>query len=291
MKNKIAIFGSTSHIASDFINILKKNKYDIDLYSRKISNNSYLYDQFPVKNYDYIFNFIGSSDPYKIKNETKNLFDIWKFYDDLVLRYLYKNTKCKYFFLSSGAVYGSFKTPPNNDIIKVNINNINSVNNYATGKLMLELFHKSHSNLSIINFRLFNYISEQIDFSQNFFINQIAKSIKNNEKLLCSDKLFYRDYCSINNLYNAFKALKDIDYLNNSFDIYSKSPVSNLDLLNFMQNKFGLKYELINDGKFIIATGEKLNYYSLNKVLEKYSFDPEFTSMENIDLVFRKIFN
>ncbi len=116
----IAILGATSEIAKDLIILLSNEKdKDLHLFSRrpeeviKWLNNFGLskikhvdsFDSFGTQNFDVIINFVGVGNPVKAAAMGSSIFDVTIYYDELALRYLNKNPKCRYIFLSSGAAY------------------------------------------------------------------------------------------------------------------------------------------------------------------------------------------
>lgn len=293
MKNKkIAILGANSQIAKDLNELFDPNKFELFLFSRKSAKGHLNYSQFSNGFYDYIFNFIGYSDPKKIIENEDNLFDIWNYYDDLVINYLKKNINCKYFYISSGAIYQNFDRPPDKSpTFQFNLDKINELNKYNLAKLFIEIKHHQYPKLFIVNLRIFNYISSNLDIDLNFFITNIIRSIKNKESLVCSSKEFYRDFICADDVLNVFNTLKKYEHINSSFDIYSKSAVSNIELLRFLSKEFALHFQFDDNFKAINSTGYKKFYYSNNKKLKKYGYKPKFTSLECINNEFKKIFN
>ena len=67
--------------------------------------------------------------------------------------------------------------------------------------------------------------------------------------------------------------------MNDSFDVYSKKPVSKFEVLNFMKKRYGLKYKIKKTTNF---KNIKLNYYSNSKKLLDLGYKPKFTSLETI---------
>jgi nucleoside-diphosphate-sugar epimerase len=81
-----------------------------------------------IQKYDIIINFVGIGDPEKAQKMGSDIFKITEKYDDMVLEYLKLHKETKYFFLSSGAVYGGNYQKPvdENTVATIDINNLKS---------------------------------------------------------------------------------------------------------------------------------------------------------------------
>ena len=102
-----------------------------------------------------IINFVGIGDPTKVQKLGNAIFNITEKYDNMALDYIKKNTKTKYIFLSSGAVYGGNYQEPvdENTDAKVVINNL---------------------------FRRYNHISYKVDIPEFLMMQYIVNNqIKN----------------------------------------------------------------------------------------------------------------
>jgi len=170
---RIAILGATSQIAQDLILSFSINKdYDFLLFGRNIEllekwiNSENLSEKYQVKEYsefsndqkyDMIINFVGIGDPAKAQKTGNDIFKITEQYDDMALEYVKQHKKTKYIFLSSGAVYGgNYQEPVNKDTIAtIDINNLKSTDWYTLAKLYAEAKHRSLSDLSIVDVRVF----------------------------------------------------------------------------------------------------------------------------------------
>jgi hypothetical protein len=74
-----------------------------------------------------------------------DIFKITEKYDDMVLEYLKLHKETKYFFLSSGAVYGGNYQKPvdENTVATIDINNLKSTDWYTLAKLHAEAKHRA----------------------------------------------------------------------------------------------------------------------------------------------------
>jgi nucleoside-diphosphate-sugar epimerase len=296
---KIAILGATSQIAQDLILSFSKYKdYDFFLFGRNIEllekwinrenlNNKYSaqeYSCFNNSRYNVIINFVGIGDPVKAQKMGNDIFKITEKYDGMALDYVKHHKETKYIFLSSGAVYGgNYQEPVNkNTVAMIDINNLDSTDWYTVAKLYAEAKHRSLSELSIVDVRVFNYFSHTQDMSARFLITDIVRAIKNKEVFKTSADNIVRDFITPPDFYRLIQAIIDFKPINTALDCYTKSPVSKFDLLNELKDEFGLKYEIDKGIDIINATGGKINYYSTNKKAKKINYTPIRKSLAGI---------
>jgi len=297
---KIAILGATSQIAQDLILSFSKHKdYVFFLFGRNVNllekwinrenlNNKYSAQEYSCFNnsqsYDVIINFVGIGDPVKAQKMGGDIFKITEQYDGMALDYVKCHKETKYIFLSSGAVYGgNYQEPVNkNTVAMIDINNLDSTDWYTIAKLYAEAKHRSLSNLSIVDIRVFNYFSHTQDMTARFLITDIVRAIKNKEVFKTSSNNIVRDFITPPDFYHLIQAIIDYDPINIALDCYTKSPVAKFDLLDKLKDKFGLKYEISKVVKVVNATGVKINYYSLNKTAKSIGYNPKNTSLEGI---------
>jgi nucleoside-diphosphate-sugar epimerase len=297
---KIAILGATSQIAQDLILSFSKNQhYDFSLFSRNVAllekwiNNENLSEEYQVQEYsefgnhqryDVIINFVGIGDPAKAQKMGSDIFKVTEQYDDMALEYLKQHKKTKYIFLSSGAVYGgNYQEPINKDsIATIDINNLKSTDWYTLAKLYAEAKHRSLSDLSIVDVRVFNYFSHTQDMNARFLINDIVRAIINQEVFKTSSGNIIRDFITPPDFYNLIQAVIESKPMNMALDCYTKSPISKFELLSKLKDSFGLIYEIDRSLDIVNSTGFKANYYSINKVAESIGYRAKNTSLEGI---------
>jgi len=297
---RIAILGATSQIAQDLILSFSINKdYDFLLFGRNIEllekwiNSENLSEKYQVKEYsefgnhqkyDMIINFVGIGDPAKAQIIGSDIFTVTEKYDDMALEYLKQNKKTKYIFLSSGAVYGgNYQEPVDKDTVAtIDINNLKSTDWYTLAKLYAEAKHRSLSNLSIIDVRVFNYFSHTQDMNARFLITDIVRAIKNKEVLKTSAENIVRDFITPPDFYRLIQAIIDYSPINLALDCYTKASVSKLDLLANFESKFGVQYKINKSVDIINATGAKLNYYSVNKAAGVIGYSPAYGSLDGV---------
>ena len=302
---KIAILGATSQIAQDLILSFSINKdYDFSLFGRNVEllekwvNNENLSDKYQVQKYsefdnhqkyDVIINFVGIGDPAKAKKMGRDIFKITEQYDDMALEYLKQHKKTQYIFLSSGAVFGgNYQEPVDKDTVAtIDINNLRSTDWYTIAKLYAEAKHRSLTDLSIVDVRVFNYFSHTQDMSARFLITDIVRALKNKEVFNTSSGDIIRDFITPPDFYNLIQSIIDYDSINTALDCYTKSPVAKFDLLSELKSKFGLMYEIGKSIDTINATGEKINFFSKNIKARDLGYRP---SLSSLDLVVNEIY-
>ena len=299
MKLKVAILGATSQIAKDLIVSFKKHTaYQCVLFSRTPSNvqqwleccpdtknySSKPYADFGEEKYDAIINFVGVGDPARVKEMGSSIFDITHQYDQLALDYIQQHTKCKYIFLSSGAVYGGvFNAPVSQDsLAQVDINHLNGTSWYGIAKLYAEARHRALKELSIVDVRVFNYFSHTQDMSARFLITDMFRAIRDKSIFVTSSENIVRDFLHLDDFYQLIQSMLQAGVINMPVDCYTKAPVDKLSLLSAMQREFGLHYDIVNQTVGVNATGSKLNFYSLNTRAADFGYEPSKSSLECI---------
>lgn len=289
---KIAILGSSGHVAKNLIFYLSNNeniqlflfsrsKNKVSKFLQQISNNRNIsinsYQNFEKNHYDVIINCVGNP---QVENTSKSsIIEINEYYDNKVIKYLKNNKSSLYIYLSSGAIYGEnfTKSINNNSLSILDIKKSNST--YAVSKLYSELKHRALFDLNIIDLRIFGFFSRFLDIQLNYFLSEAITTLKYNKELFTDKINIKRDYIHPFDLYNIIICCIKKQVLNDSFDVYSKKPVSKFEVLNFMKKRYGLRYKIKKTTNF---KNIKLNYYSNSKKLLDLGYKPKFTSLETI---------
>lgn len=260
---------------------IPKNNCTINEYS-EFSNKSDI---------DVIINCVGIGDPAKALKVSSSIQSITKYFDEIALEYLNFNPKTKYFFISSGIAYGNIFAAPARKYSQQNIdiNSSRPEDAYAISKINAERIHRNLTNLSVIDIRIFSYLSDEIDINSRFFISDALRAIKRNKVLFTNNKNITRDYIGSDDLYQLIIKLINIEKLNTVVDAYSAEPIDKISILNYLESDFGLKYEFQNSFKELNATGSKDNYYSKNFRAKDFGYIPKFSSKNVIEEVARKV--
>jgi len=304
----IAFFGASSQIAKGLTKkfiINSKNQLIFFVRNKKTfkawlnkqnipinTSDILLYSEFSVDaKIDLIINCIGVGDPAKAISISSSIQSTTKYFDEIALAYLESHPKTKYFFLSSGIAYGDIFSSPARSYNQQNIDLESSKleNAYAISKIKAENLHRDLTHLSIIDIRIFSYLSDEIDINSKFFITDALKAIRDRKTLLTAKKNITRDYIGADDLYQLIIKLHSIDQLNTVVDAYSKEPIDKFAILEILKSSFGLQYEFQDTFKSLNATGSKDNYYSRNFRAKKFGYMPKYSSQEIIEEVARKV--
>jgi len=302
---RIAILGATSQIAQDLILSFSKNQdYDFLLFGRNIEllekwiNSENLSDKYQVQEYsefgnhqkyDVIINFVGIGDPAKAKKMGRDIFKITEQYDDMALEYLKQHKKTQYIFLSSGAVFGgNYQEPVDKDTVAtIDINNLKSTDWYTIAKLYAEAKHRSLSDLSIVDVRLFNYFSHRQNIDARFLITDIVRAIKNQEIFKTSTDNIVRDYIGPSDFFQLIMLiLKHSSTINYSIDVFSRKTIDKISMLKALESEFNFKYELQSSNNSENPSTCKTNYFSRNTKAINLGYKP---SLDSLDLIIGEI--
>ncbi|MFC2128729.1 NAD-dependent epimerase/dehydratase family protein [Bacteroidota bacterium] len=304
---KIAIIGATSHIAKGLIYFLKEDRsIRFHLYARNLEKvTAFLkligyedpvlkpFPEFKDDRVDLIINCIGISFLPDMKSLIGNVFELTEQFDHLILNNIENNRETTYINLSSGAVYGTTFHQPATENTKtiIDVNNIRTEDYYRIAKLNAEAKHRSLNYYNIIDLRIFGYYSRFIDLSKNYLMTDIISCIKEKRTLKTGADNIIRDFIHPSDLANIIVASCKNKKINQAIDVKSMKPISKMEILNYFQQKHGLKYEIIEDYEGCSPTGEKLSYYSENNNLEQLNHRPKYTSLECIEMETEAIFN
>ena len=305
-KIKIAILGSTGHIAKSLIYYFSKEKNcELYLFARSTEKlNEFIktiinkkdfkvasFEDFNNYFYDVVINCIGIRSS-EVERDFLLYFKITEEFDNLIINYLLKNTSTVYINFSSGAVYATdFKKPVNKETkCKLDINNILPTDFYKIAKINSEAKHRCLNKFSIVDIRIFSYFSRFIDIDSNYFICDLIRSIKNSIIFKTSPENIIRDYIHPYDLFSLVQKIITKNKINDVFDAYSKAPISKFEIIEYFKNKYNLKYKVIDSFDNSTLTGFKEIYYSKNNKANRIGYKPNYTSLEciiqevNVDL-------
>ena len=274
--NQLFLFTRDIVSYQEWLNIKQLNSPQCSINSLEEFNDS-------IK-YDLIINFIGIGDPSKALKIGSSIFELTHDYDQLVLNYLSCHQETKYIFMSSGVVYGDiFAQPANqNSQAIINVNSFQSTDWYSIAKIYAEARHRAFKQFSIIDIRVFNYVSSDIDINSRFLIADALRAIVNDEVLQTNNQNIFRDYIGHEDLYQLIIKSSQQDFLNTAVDCFTGEVTDKISILQMLESKFGLRYEVMKSQSGVEAFGPRDNYFSLNKQAESFGYEPRFTSLENI---------
>lgn len=303
---KISILGARGQIARSLISLYieKGELSNLVLYSRDPEKlrleikdaDVYPSEDFLRHDHDVIINCIGIPGVKGDPNRPSDVFDIHERWDNLILQYLNRNQKALYISMSSGAVYGrNFQRPVDEtSCLLQGITEISPADFYAVSKLNCEAKHRAHDALSIVDLRIFSYVSKFIDLNSNFLVSEIITAMKNKKTFITNDQNISRDYLHPEDMMQIISLIisrwKEAGLINDVFDAYSQKQIAKMDLLESLAKKFNLQYEIRKDRTVdASATGFKMHYYSLNKKLKQLGYEPRYSSLETILKVFGEV--
>jgi len=306
---RLAILGATSQIAKDLVQTFaEQSSDDLVLYARRPDDvlqwltrvglaGRYAVADFadfaPDEEFQAIINFVGVGDPAKAAAMGASIFDLTLRYDELALDYLRQHPSCRYIFLSSGAAYGnSFDAPADIDTrTSIAINNLQPQDWYTVSKVHAECRHRALAHLSIIDVRVFNYFSHTQNINARFLITDALRAIRDITVLQTSASPMVRDYLHPSDFYQMVTLLLSAAPVNLVLDCYSQAPIDKQTLLRALRENFGLQYEIVQMPVGLNATGRKPCYYTLNRGLENFGYEPQFSSLAGILHESKKLFS
>jgi nucleoside-diphosphate-sugar epimerase len=301
-KTRIAILGSTSHIAKGLINnFLRGGEFCLHLFTRSpdrllrflegleesVEQDCVLhegYDDFAEGSYDVVINCVGVGTLSKLAGNYSSYFMVTEKYDNLIIEHLLENPDTLYISISSGAVYGrELSAPANEDTVNhIHVNHITTDDYYAITRLNAETKHRAFGNLRIVDLRVFSYFSRFIDLTDGYFITEIMDCILN-EKMLVTDEVnMVRDYIHTEDLFSIIRKCVDAGKINKAFDAVSSKPVEKREILDYFSLEYGLKYEISRFSSHASATGKKNIYCSNYNNVACIGYEPTYSSMDVI---------
>ena len=298
---RIAIFGATSQIAKDLVLAFHlQSKHQLVLYSRRpnavtqwLRSIALPLERFRIAdfsafnlqdNYDAILNFVGVGNPVQAIKMGFTIFEVTRKYDEMALDYVQQHPDCRYVFISSGAAYGSsFDTPVDeNTKAGFSINNIQSHDWYGIAKFYSECCHRALPHLAIVDVRVFSYFSHTQDMTARYLMTDIVRAVRDKTLLITSIEDIVRDYIHPSDFFNLIDLILRAPMCNDVVDCYSLEAISKAELLQFIQNKYGMQYEGTKPVDEINATGRKKSYFSRNHRAKKFGYYPTLTSLAGI---------
>jgi len=301
-KLRIAILGSTSHIAKGLINnFLLRGEHILHLYVRSSETiETFLasigrtddaaciihegYEDFSNASYDVVINCIGVGTAKKLKGDFSLYFTVTEKYDNLVLRYLSSHPHTLYISFSSGAVYGRGHTAPAGEVTfnHVKVNHLVPEDYYGIVRLNAEAKHRALQHLNIVDLRVFSYFSRYINLTDGYFITDVMEAILENKVLRTDSTNIVRDYLHPEDLFEMIVKCIHPGKINQAIDVNSSRPVSKQEVLDYFSAEYGLKYENRDFTDNASATGVKSNYYSTCNLASQMGYIPQFSSMDTI---------
>ena len=270
---RIAIIG-TGQVAQSIIPNLKKS-FLLDVYVNKQFKlkdknlKTYKLKNFPQdKNIVAVINAGGPGDP-NVHKKSKNIFNLFNYIDEKILKFIIKNQKIKYINISSGVVLNLSKLNKNKDKY-----------DYVDTKYYIEQKHRSYKNHKIYDLRVFGYFSRFINLKAGFFLSKVLKSLKEKAVLNVDPHNNVRDFIGGYDLSRFIKIIINGNFTNRSFNLLSKKKSKKFEILKFLKKDYRLKF---NIDKNSILNAKRKKIQLINKKFVKSAlFKPKYSSMSLI---------
>ncbi len=132
--------------------------------------------------------------------------------------------------------------------------------------------------------RVFNYFSRTQDIEARFFITDIVRAVRDRQLLRTSPDFMVRDFLTPVDFHQLVSCLLAAPLRNCAVDCYTREAIGKPALLQALQVKFGLRYEIAGSTETVAvnATGAKPHYYSLNRKAAEFGYEPRFSSLGGV---------
>ena len=125
-----------------------------------------------------------------------------------------------------GTIGDIFKSPASiSSSSVIHINDLKHTDWYSMSKIYAESRHRALDKFSIMDVRVFNYVSSDIDIDSRFLITDALRYIKENQVMKTDDKNITRDYIGPKDLHQLIMKLAKNDFLNTSVDCFTLDPI------------------------------------------------------------------
>jgi nucleoside-diphosphate-sugar epimerase len=298
---RIAILGATSQLALDFVSEAARDGGgdDLLLFARRVDaaeaklaarglaglHQVEPLEQFSRGSFDAIINFVGVGDPARAAAMGASILGITRYWDDRVLEHLSGAPDTRYVFMSSGAVYGhAFSTPAAvTTLASFPVNALGPGDWYALAKLHAEATHRASEGRTIVDLRIFNYVSRTMDPDARFLISDLIRSIRTGAVFETRREPLSRDYLDPSGLYAILQAaLAAPPNTNRPIDAFTLAPIGKTELLERMAVEFGLRFAFAETKGVSSPTGSKPHYHSANTSAAELGYQPLLTSWDGI---------
>lgn len=285
----IAILGATGYIgrslARDFarergrsLALFARNPADLHNETWPSDVQVRALESFDGSQFELVVNAIGAGDPTRLAAMGAEILDVTQTWDQRVLTTM--DAQTRYVFLSSGAVYGAFSAPVDeNSEICLPVNRLGSVPPYTISKLYAEARHRHAPDRAILDLRVFAYADAGISVAGQFFLAELARSVAERTPFLTSPGDMVRDYAGVRELARLIACWLAAGAPNMAADLFSKEPVSKLDLLAEAQRRYGVEVRMEARGS-VSPTGAKPLYLSRHRAAAAFGYAPSRTSLE-----------
>jgi nucleoside-diphosphate-sugar epimerase len=217
-------------------------------------------EAFDAAEFDLVINGVGAGDPARVGALGAEILDISRTWEARVMDRL--RPEARYVFLSSGVVHAPPPFPP-----------------YTISKREAEAQHRAIADKAIVDIRVFAYAETNIKLDGAFFLAELARSVIRKQPFRTTRADMMRDYAGAPELKALIDAWMAAGAPNCGLDLYTRAPVSKLQLLEFAQSELGLDIDWI-DSVQEAPTGQKPGYVSSDHAAEKLGYRPGRNAFE-----------
>ncbi len=218
-----------------------------------------------------LLNFIGGGDPYRVREQGREIFCASLAYDQMLIDYLALNNETLYINMSSGAVREieeikfSEGSELNFSAVTMGFDNVDP---YTLSKFSLECRHRMLDAFKVVDLRIYGYFSLGFDATSSFFLGDIYRAYATGSALKTTKVEIVRDYVGERDVFNAISCIyKHSGFLNRPFELYSMGAVKKSELIN--QLKLNVEY-----------TDERVDYEPAKK---RYDYQPKDRSLGRLN--------
>ena len=284
----IAILGATGYIGSSLARQFAGPAEPLVLFAREPARladagwppsvSLRAISDFDAAPFDLVVNAVGAGDPGRVASMGADILDVTQAWDQRVLATMGPQTR--YVFLSSGAVYGAFDAPVDeNAEIRLPVNRLGSVPPYTISKLYAEARHRHAPDRAILDLRVFAYADAGIPLGGRFFLAELARSVAQGTPFTTSPADMVRDYAGAQELAHLVRCWRAAGAPNMAADLYSRAPIGKLDLLAQARHRYGIAVRMDSQASSS-PTGAKPLYVSHHRVAATLGYAPTRTALE-----------
>jgi len=296
---RVAILGATGHVGKCLVEALSADaRYEVVAVARSMPKLEAFLRSLPASDgirqchldaftdgaYDAVVNCIGEGDPSALARDAGGVMSVTEHFDDITMGYLRSHPGTRLVNFSSGAAYGgSFAEPAREESTAgFEVNRLHASDVYGLAKLSSEARHRAAADCSIVDLRLFSFFSRHIDSCRRYFMNDVMAAIADSTVLITGEADIVRDYVDRSDLASLVACVIESEPRNDVLDVYSSGPVRKSELLKELAGLYGLEYRIDPGLDISSSTGEKLNYYSVNRRAGEIGYVPRYSSIETL---------
>ncbi len=213
--------------------------------------------------FDLVVNFVGASNPSQISGKPLELVLAMQNSDEIGLQHARRGAH--YIFLSTGAVHDELPS------LGGPVTSLSSSSMYVEEKKRAEIAHAaSDVREACADLRIFGFVSDPRTAEISTLIGSLWNAYSGNKRFVTSSSGMNRDFWGTDEAAEALDLLLQRRAFG-SFDAFSASPASKTDIAEFL----GLTVEVDDSLSGASSpTGQKVDYFSLDRGLNKHGFIP-----------------